>query len=62
MRIILAIIGVVLLLNGLLFLGQGAGIIDWPATSLMIDQRPWVIRGALIALAGAVLLWLSRRR
>ncbi len=61
-QIVLALIGVLLLLGGLLWIGQGAGIVNWPANSFMIDQRPWIFRGALSALAGVALIWVSRRR
>jgi hypothetical protein len=47
---------------GLLWVGQGWGIIDWPASSFMIDQRPWVTRGALLAIVGLILIAASRRR
>ena len=53
--------GVVLLAFGLLFAGQGLGIILWPASSFMLAQREWAVYGALIALAGVALLWWSRR-
>jgi uncharacterized membrane protein len=53
--------GVVLLAFGLLFAGQGLGIILWPASSFMLAQREWAVYGALIALAGDALLWWSRR-
>jgi len=47
---------------GLLWVGQGAGLIHWPASSFMIDQRPWITRGAILAAVGLVLILLSRRR
>lgn len=52
--------GVVLLAFGLLFAGQGLGIILWPASSFMLAQREWAVYGALIALAGVALLWWSQ--
>jgi hypothetical protein len=58
---VLALVGFVLVLGGLLFIGQAAGVIDWPASSFMIDQRPWIFRGAVVALIGAALIWSSRR-
>ena len=62
MKIISQIIGVVAILMGLLWIGQGLGVIKWPASSFMIDVRPWAIRGALLAAVGAALLLWSRRR
>ena len=60
--IILRIIGILALLMGLLWLGQGLGLIRWPAESFMIDMRPWAWRGAFLALAGLALIWLGLRR
>jgi hypothetical protein len=61
LKIVLTILGVVLLFGGLLWMGQGAGLIHWPASSFMIDQRPWILRGALLAFLGAVFIWYARR-
>jgi hypothetical protein len=58
----LLILGVIALLMGLLWIGQGAGLVHWPASSFMIDQRPWIARGAVLAVVGLVLIVLSRRR
>ncbi len=63
MRVLLQIVGVLLLLMGLLWVGQGAGLIHWPQSSFMLDQRPWMWRGALLAAVGvALMLWARRRR
>ena len=62
MRLILAIIGVLALLIGLLWIGQGLGYIHWPASSFMLDQRPWALRGAILAIFGIVILVVGRRR
>jgi hypothetical protein len=50
------IAGVAAILVGLLWIGQGTGFVDWPASSFMIDQRPWALRGALLTVIGVVLL------
>jgi uncharacterized membrane protein YidH (DUF202 family) len=62
METVLFILGLVAILVGLLWVGQGAGLVHWPASSFMIDQRPWVTRGAILAIVGLVLILLSRRR
>ena len=62
MKVALQVAGVAALIVGLLWIGQGTGIVRWPASSFMVDQRPWALRGALLALAGVAALWLSRRR
>jgi hypothetical protein len=62
MRSALTVLGVLALLMGLLWIGQGLGIIHWPASSFMLDQRPWALRGAFLAVVGLVLIALARRR
>ena len=62
MKTALLILGIIAVLMGLLWIGQGTGLIMWPASSFMLDQRPWATRGALLAVAGVVLIILSRRR
>jgi MYXO-CTERM domain-containing protein len=56
------ILGTFAVLMGLLWVGQGFGLVQWPASSFMIDQRPWVTRGALLAVVGLVLIAAARRR
>jgi hypothetical protein len=58
----LLILGVAAALIGLLWLGQGSGMIHWPASSFMLDQRPWALRGAILAAVGLALIAISRRR
>jgi len=62
MRLIMVVLGALLLVVGLLWVGQGTGLIAWPARSFMIDERPWAARGAVVALIGFGLLWAGRRR
>ena len=58
----LTIAGVLALLMGLLWIGQGLGYIHWPASSFMLDQRPWALRGAILAVIGVGLLAYARSR
>lgn len=62
MRMTFFVIGVAAALTGALWIGQGLGLVDWPESSFMLDQRPWVTRGAFLALFGLVLIVASRRR
>ena len=62
MKSLLLIAGIAAILMGLLWIGQGTGYIHWPASSFMLDQRPWATRGAILAVVGAMLIILSRRR
>lgn len=56
------ILGIGAVLMGLLWIGQGTGLVQWPASSFMIDQRPWVTRGAILAVVGLILIAFSRKR
>ncbi len=58
----MVVLGALLVLVGLLWVGQGTGLIAWPARSFMIDERPWAARGAVVAVIGAALLWAGRRK
>jgi hypothetical protein len=62
MRLITLIVGIAAMLMGVLWVGQGAGLIHWPASSFMIDQRPWITRGAILAVVGLILIGVSRLR
>ena len=62
MRSIALIAGISAVVMGLLWIGQGAGVIHWPASSFMLDQRPWITRGAILAVVGLVLIGISRVR
>jgi hypothetical protein len=60
-RILVMAVGLVLLAFGLLFAGQGSGLIMWPADSFMLADRSWIAYGLGIALAGAAIILISRR-
>lgn len=62
METALLIPGIAASLMGLMWIGQGTGLIMWPASRFMLDQRPWATRGASLAVAGVVLIILARRR
>lgn len=48
--------GIAAILFGVLFMLQGLGVVRWPASSMMIDQRVWLWRGLVLAVAGAILV------
>jgi len=52
MRKTLLWIGILALLMGILFIGQGAGYFPYPRESFMIDEMPWAWRGLGLAIAG----------
>ena len=61
MRKSLLILGVVMLAVGLLWIGQGTGVIAWPRSSFMINQLQWAGYGALLSAVGLILIWQGRR-
>ncbi|KQM35264.1 hypothetical protein ASF03_03250 [Rhizobium sp. Leaf68] len=61
LRTILSILGVLIVLMGLVWIGQGSGYFPYPASSFMINQSPWMLRGALTAIAGVILIVVARR-
>ncbi|HEY3677775.1 MAG TPA: hypothetical protein VGL45_03580 [Bradyrhizobium sp.] len=61
MRQMLLILGLLGLAIGLLWIGQGTGVIKWPASSFMISQLQWAGYGAALAGLGLVLIWQSKR-
>ena len=62
MKMVFLVLGIVAVLMGVLWISQGAGLVNWPASSFMIDQRSWVTRGAFLTLFGLVMIAASRRR
>ncbi|MCB2080198.1 MAG: hypothetical protein KDE55_21185 [Novosphingobium sp.] len=58
----LTILGGLMMVMGLLWIGQGSGIVMWPASSFMLADPQWAINGAILALLGLVLLWLALRK
>jgi hypothetical protein len=61
MKVLLMVLGMMALVAGLLFVGQGRGYIRWPAGSFMINDMKWVYYGGGIALAGLLLIIVARR-
>jgi hypothetical protein len=62
MRPALVVLGLLALLMGLLWIGQGTGYVNWPQSSFMISQIQWAWYGAGLAAIGVVLIALGRRR
>jgi hypothetical protein len=60
-RIVLQVISVLAVLIGLIWIGQGTGLFPYPASSFMINQTPWILRGAILAGVGVAVLLLVRR-
>jgi len=58
----LLLVGIVMILMGLLWVGQGLGMIMWPPSSFMLADRTWSRNGLVVALVGLGLVWIARRR
>ena len=61
MRKLLLVVGLLSLAIGLLWIGQGTGVIDWPQSSFMIRQIQWAGYGVALAALGLTLIWQSQR-
>jgi len=61
MRTALLIAGIVLILVGAVWVGQGTGYFPYPASSFMIDDRKWAYAGAAILALGVLLIASSHR-
>lgn len=62
MRTLVTLLGVVAILTGALWIGQGLGYVHWPKTSFMINETVWAYRGAGLAFIGLLLVFFARRR
>lgn len=62
LRSILAVVAVLAIAMGLLWIGQGTGLVMWPESSFMLADRQWAINGAVLAAIGAFALWRARKR
>jgi hypothetical protein len=61
MRKLLLIVGFLALAIGLLWIGQGTGVINWPASSFMIRQLQWAGYGTALGGLGLILIWQAKR-
>lgn len=61
MRKTLLVIGILAILLGLLWIGQGTGYFPYPASSFMINETPWANRGGALAVLGLIAVFVSRR-
>ena len=61
-RLVLTVIGSLMVLLGLVWMGQGSGYFPYPAESFMINETRWVYWGLLLTVAGLLVVWISRRR
>ena len=60
-RTFMLVIGVLAIAFGLLFILQGLGIVHWPRSSFMLDDRSWAVRGAVLVVGGTLMAWYGRK-
>ena len=60
-RILMVVLGLLAILFGLLFTLQGLGIVHWPRSSFMLEDRSWAWRGGIMVIGGALMAWYGRR-
>ena len=61
MRRLLLTIGMIAVALGLLWIGQGTGVVAWPRSSFMINEIQWAGYGAALSAVGLILIWQSQR-
>jgi hypothetical protein len=61
MRIALIVLGMVFVIAGIVFMGQGSGYFPYPASSFMIRATNWIYYGGAIAVIGLILIFVGRR-
>jgi hypothetical protein len=55
-------LGILAFLIGVLWIGQGTGLVPWPRSSFMISQMQWAYYGAALAAVGVGLMGLAITR
>lgn len=61
LKILLIVIGSLAVAMGVLWIGQGTGVIMWPAESFMLAERKWAVNGVILAAVGLIVIWLARK-
>jgi hypothetical protein len=54
-------VGVIAILVGLIWIGQGTGYFPYPSSSFMINDVAWAYYGAALAVAGLVAVVVARK-
>ena len=61
MKTALLVVGVVLLVYGLHWIGQGTGWLPWPARTIMDYNMAFTWYGLMLTGIAIVMIWFSRR-
>ena len=59
---LLKVFGIVAVIIGGLWIGQGTGLILWPASSFMLAQTQWAYVGAGLMTLGLLAIWRGSMR
>ena len=57
----MTLFGTFAVLVGLLWVGQGVGLVMWPASSFMLADRQWAVNGGFLAAFGLAVIWFARK-
>ena len=60
LKIALLVVGILAILLGVIWIGQGTGYFPYPAASFMINEMPWAHRGTACVLIGVISIVISR--
>jgi len=60
-RLAASVLGILVVVIGLVWIGQGTGFFPYPATSFMINQTPWIINGVIAVVIGLAVVFAARR-
>ena len=60
MQTLLTIVGIILLIAGVVFMGQGSGYFPYPRSSFMISETRWIYYGGAIAVVGLLIIIVAR--
>ena len=55
------VFGTILILLGLIWIGQGSGVFPYPSSSFMVNQSVWVLWGLIALGIGGVTVFVSRK-
>jgi hypothetical protein len=61
MRLTLLIVGILLVLVGAIWIGQGVGFFPYPTSSFMIGDVKWAYAGGALLVVGLLLIAYARR-
>jgi hypothetical protein len=54
-------VGIIAILVGIIWIGQGTGYFPYPRSSFMINDVAWAYYGAAVAVLGLIAIAVSRR-